>query len=315
MDKQLKDFCELFCMNQEILRARYKWDGASACAVAAIEATARGKELDYESLKDAEELLKAETSIFSSYRGTLHVYVIAKLASSRYPVRLLEESKEAYQILKRTFSSGDYTALLSLLMPELCPDVENAVFRGKDIFLDLKEQHRFLTTSEDQIMAVLLAASRKGVRVLDDIEQCFTELKGRIKVSQDSRHLIAEVLSLGERDVRFNIVRFLRLHDELKEAGYKVPDEAKLTSLATLALSEIPIEDALNTIKAIDAHLARQKEYSGIFGFTKRERLAQASVLTSAYFGGYDPDNTAIISLVISMIAAAHAAAAAAAAA
>lgn len=316
MDKKLKDFLERFMYNQELLRSRYKFESASACALAAVESTARGRDLEIETLEKAEDLLKKETGIFSSYRGVLRIIVLSKLSSSRYPERLLKESLEVREILKNYFIPGDYTALLSLLLPELCTYVEEAVVFGKEIYEGIKRDHRFLTGGEDILLSCLIAATtKKDIRILDDIENCFRQLKDHIDAYQDSRQMVAEVLCMGERDIRFNIVRFLRLHDELKEAGYKVPGDMKLSSLAALALSEIPISDALDTIKQIDAFLAKQKPYKGIFSFNKRDRIAHSAALTSAYFSGYDPDNTALIALAVSMIAEAHAAAAAAAAA
>ncbi len=316
MKKELFDFCENYLENREILGACWKWDGGDTLTVSAIEATSRGRILDEDSLRKAELLLKAKTGVFSSYRSCIKIYVITKLATSRYPGRLLEESMEAYDLIKLYFSGGDYEALLSLILPELTDDPQAVIEKGKMIHNYMRETHFFLTGTEDVLYAVLMAASGKNEsKAVRDMDECFETLKGKISISSDTRQAIAEILSMGTREPRFNLVRFFRLYDELNDAGYKYERSLGLTALATLAISDIPVGDALETIKDIYNHLGNVKPYRGIFGYSKKSRLVHSAILTSAYYGGFEPGNTAIISLVISLIASAHAAAAAAAAA
>ena len=316
MKKELFDFIEDYLQNREILKACWKWDGNDTLTVSAIEATSRGRILDEDSLRKAELLLKAKTGIFSSYRNCIKIFVITKLASSRYPGRLLEESMEAYDLIKLYFHGGDYEALLSLILPELTDDPQTAIEKGKMIHNYMKETHAFLTGNEDILYAVLMAASGKSEsQAVRDMDECFEAVKGKIKTDGDSRQAIAEILSMGNREPRFNLVRFFRLYDELEEAGYKYRRNLGLTALAALAISDIPVGDALETIKEIYNHLGNEKPYRGIFGYSKKDRLVHSAILTSAYYGGFEPGNTAIISLVVALIASAHAAAAAAAAA
>ena len=89
------------------------------------------------------------------------------------PEDKFHQAQKQHQELKAYFSGSDDLALAAFMLTDYdCP--EEHLSRGKKIYRMMKDEHPFLTSSEDSFFAVLMAWSNQmDEAMLSDMESCY----------------------------------------------------------------------------------------------------------------------------------------------
>ena len=311
-NERLAIICENYRNNMALLKSVFRWESAEMYAVCAAQLTGCRRVVGRDDLLEAKRILKAETGVFSSFRSSGSLSVISALAMSEYPTERMLEMKSMYQALRESFGSSTYLAMAAVILSELISPNEAGplVVRARELYNRMRSEHPFLTSSEDSVLAVLLAFSGKSdEELIGEMETTYTHLKASIHwADADSVQTVSHILALGDRPAMESADRFLNLFQGLQADGHRYGREYELSALAVLAITEKAEGALLCDVQEANDFLGRQKGYGGVFGFTKKTRLMHAAMLVSL-----DDDTTAqaeagVLSSTLAMMAARQAA-------
>ena len=305
MQDALRQVCQQFIENREVSHQVFRWESSYVHPLCANIFTARGLLADGERLAQCRDLIKQHTGVFSNFRGNLRPALAAMLAVSPQPEDRLLTALQNYDLLKQDFWGSEYLALAAFLLADL-PDpgpVEERVSRGRGLYRRMKQEHPFLTSSEDSVFAVLMAYSpRTDDELIDDMEACYHALRARFSAG-DSLQAVSHVLALSEGSPEEKSQRVIDLFDALRQAGAKYGKYYQLPALAALAALNLPPQDLAPEILDASEFLSTQKGY-GIFGLDKRTRLMHGVMLCADLHAPLSQVDTAALTGTLSMIVA-----------
>ncbi len=282
MNAKLQALCEQMAENRAVLRAALRWEDDQLYPVGANLFCAAGRTPDPERLAAARALVKAETGLFSNFRGHVRLPLICMLSMEEDPADRMRRIREAYRALKGYFYSSDYLALAAFSLSERTGNAMDAAAERSRVLYDrMKREHRFLTGSEDSVFAVLLALSdRSDDALTEDAEACYERLKLRFRDS-NSMQTVSHVLALDRRSPKEKTERVADLYDELVRLGGKYSRCREMAVLAALALTDGDVRPMAAEILEASDCLRPCKGWNGIFGFPARTRAMHAAMLVT----------------------------------
>lgn len=309
MRDELQKRCEEFIENRDEIKKTFRLENNYMFPICANIFCARQIPAREETLKCCNELLKTNTGVFSSFRGTIRMAVVSLLAVSLTPDQKMQRILDCYAELKKYFCASDYLALVAVLLadiPAIRPITE-IVARGREIYRKMNREHPMLTSSEDCVFAVMMAFSaRDDEYLIADMEDCYHKLKTVFHSSNDVQ-AASQVLAISSDSTLEKTVRLIALYDAIRKAGGKYGRYHELPVLAALASQPVDVQKAANEIMEIDAFLSTQKGY-GSWTTNKRTRLMHAAMLLSDDYVPSTSAEAAAMSSTVAMIAAQQAA-------
>ena len=208
--------------------------------------------------------------------------MIALLAASEQPDEKMKKTLQYYDLLKKQFSGSDYVALAAAILADMVESeqVEGLVDKAKQLYDKMKKEHPLLTSKEDSVYAVLMAASQRDeAELIQETEECYRLLKERFSSSNDVQ-AVAHVFAIAEGTAQEKCSKITALYDELKTKGLNYGKNQELVILASLSLLPGAKEAFAEDIQAVDTFLAEQKGY-GLLGLDKKTRLMHAAMIVS----------------------------------
>jgi hypothetical protein len=313
MRESLRELCEFFIDNREVVKKAFSMENSYFYPVCAAIITENGEAADVGLLKECRKILKSKTGAFSSFRGTAVSSIITMLSLDCDPEGRLDRALAFHKELREHFYSSEYLPVAAMMLsgtvtPEDYPSVS---LRARKIYDLMKSEHPFLTSSEDSVFAVMLAlSSLSDDEVIRQTEICYNALRERFK-SRNAVQSLSHVLALysdGAYTAADRCRNTIALYDALHEKGMKYGTEYELATLGTLAMLDCSIEEKVADLADVDQFLSEQKGY-GFFGASGKERLMHAAmIVVSDRTDSTSAMNAGAIGNVISTIAAQHAA-------
>lgn len=322
MEQVLQQRCDTFAHNKEEIRKGFRLEYPLTHCLCAL--LFGDKQAHVEKMKECKRIIKAEEGLFSSFRGYAFLAMAAMLAQEDDPAARFAEVKRTYTALKKKkFWGTDFLALAAFLVRESDEQkTDELVDRAREAYRLMKDEHPFLTSSEDYGYAVMLAMS--GMRPADAVaeaERCYEALRGDF-FSKNAVQGLSLVLALGDGRATDKAQRAVSIFRKLKNGGQKFGTSYELPCLGVLAIlpgdEDAIVQDVLDAYKCIHNH----KGFGGL-KLNRRERLMFASAVVAQERAGEESalsttvanavTNT-IIAIQIALIAAITASASAAAA-
>ncbi len=304
MNTTLHALCDHFISNRDLLKATFPWDSTlifPACAMLFVE---QNKHPDTDTLKACKHILKAHTGVFSPFRATTRLPVIAMLSLSDTPQESLQKTLALYTVLKKHFHSSEYLVLAALSLSNLISpeDYEVIARKGISLYKAIKKTHPFLTSSEDAVFCLLLATSDTSEEaMLTHTEACYTRLKPHF-FSGNAVQALSHALALQSGSPEEQCDKVLSLFDDLKQNGYKYGTNFELASLGLLATLDCNHTELLENFTALNHYLKQQKGY-GFLGTPEKQRYMHITMLLLKYYGNDTPTNsTTLIGSTLSII-------------
>ncbi len=309
MRESLHQLCDNFIANRNTVNGIFKWENDLLVAAGSTTFLNRGAIADSSKLEQCKKLLKENVSVFSNFRGNVELPLVCLLAVAEHPEETLKKIKKYYDVLKQEFSGSEYLVLAAAVLADMVSEEQVAQMaeKARSIYNKMKQDHPFLTSSEDSVYAVLMAVSEKSDEVLmEEMEVCYKKLKESFSSSNEVQAL-AHVLSIAEGGAEDKCNKVVALYDALRGADVKYGKYHELVVLASLAL--LPVEQSVlvEDIKAVDAFLTEQKGY-GFFGLDKKTRLMHAAMIVSADYTKNDKNEIAAMTGTLAAVAAQQAA-------
>ena len=161
MRDTLRERCELFIENREVVKKAFPMENSCFYPICAMLLTEQNKSADLETLKDCRAILKKNTGVFSSFRGTAISSIITMLATDNDPESRLEKAVSLHKDLRKHFYSSEYLPVAAMMLSDIVASENNAEVscRAGKIYGLMKSEHPFLTSSEDSVFAIMLALS------------------------------------------------------------------------------------------------------------------------------------------------------------
>lgn len=282
MNDLLKQRCELFVKNRDIIKDNFKWENSMMFPVCASIYTERGLEMNPDKIKLCKEIIKRNTGIFSNFKGIPFMALVTLLSLEDNPESKFLDVLKIYDILRNEFHSSPYLPLSSFVISYISgtDDYENVVMKSKEIYKKMKNEHPFLTSSEDSGYAVLTALSNLQVdEAIDEMEKCYDIMNGKF-FSANAVQSLSHTLALGEESSVEKCNKVTNIFDQLKERNCKYGTGVELSVLGLLAITTNDIDAAVNDIVEFSDYLLTCKGF-GAFGIGKAQRIMYSAILVS----------------------------------
>ncbi len=309
MRDSLRKLCDSFISNRDVLKKFFKTENSYIIPVCASIFASKGITADTDTLKHCKALVKANTGVFSHFRGNAALPVISMLASDSLPDEKINTITEIYSILKQYLSRSEHLAYAAAVLSDMA-DIREAdalAQRACIIYKRMKKEHPFLTSAEDSVFAVLLAfCSQRDDELIRDMESCYKFLKPIFSYGNYVQSM-SHVITLAGGNITENCRRTAELFTLLKDAGRKYGRTYELSVLAALAILPVDTASITEDILQADSFLSQQKGY-GFWGLDKGTRLMHAAMLVSFDYSQNTAVSAAAVTATISMVAAQQAA-------
>lgn len=306
----LSALCSSFIENRDLVKSAFAWENAALYPVCAAIFTEKRKRADVARLHECRDLLKAQTGVFSNFRSTAKLAMIAMMAVDRDPEEKLSKALRVYDALKERFWGSQYLPVASMIIADAvgADRYGEIAARTRHLYDLIKSEHPFLTSGEDSAFAALLALSRlTDEQVVSETETCYRLLKTEF-ASRNAVQSLSHVLALSEGRAEEKCAATIQLFQDLKAQGYQYGTNYELATLGVLAMLPADQKAVMTDVMEVDDFLSGQKGY-GIFSLGKKQRIMHAGMLvTSDYVGQSDTMHTAAVGGTLSLIAAQQAA-------
>lgn len=290
---------ELFSDNAQQMKEAFPWKNAMVNRLAALLYAAEDKRVDEGAIRAGLELIKENTGVFSSFRGTSGMCIAALLALSGRQQSLLANTLSAFEMMKNVkFRASDYTVIAAYqIAANSTPEQYlHIVERAKAFYDGMKAERRFLTSYDDYIFAAMLGLSDIAVDSgVKRMEQLYAGLKPEF-FSGNSVQSLTQVLVLGG-EASSSAARVLELRDAFRARNIRLDKPFTLSSLGVLSLLPVSKEELVNAVSGIYDVLRSKK------GFGKWTILEQELLLLStslAAFKYMDDIKNGIVSTTLS---------------
>ncbi len=310
MKEQTQRNCKLLIENRNRAKSVFRWDGGLIHLACAGICTARGLVIDETVLEASKELLREKVGVFSNFRSTARSPIATMLAVSGNPNRMLEQGLFVYQLLKQDFWTSAYLPLASMVIAQMAEPAryEAVAVRTRTIYRRMKEEHPFLTSSEDSAFCALMALSeRTDDALIGDAERCYQTLKPHF-FSSNAVQALSHVLALCIGAPEIKCQKTLELFEALRAAGCKYGTSYELPTLGVLAMSGGNLMEMAREIAEVDSWLSEQSGFGFFSSVSRKQRLMYAGIVTMGDYLGEETMQTAAINGTISLLVAQQAA-------
>ena len=270
-----------------------------------------GREIEPDAIRHAYDLIKKSTGMFSTFRGNLAVYIAAMLALTDDPQGRLDDTLDAYNLLKSNrFYPSDHLVAASYELAgqgrrDILPQLAD---RSREFFMEMKSNIRFHVGQDDYIFAAMLALSDLDVHDSTlRIRNMFTRLKPEFSrfIGRNSVLALAQIMVLGgEKGTDACVYNMLHLNRTLRDQGIRLDKAYVLPSLGVLTL--LNNANLAHDINFAQTFLRGQKGF-GRFSVGNQEIMLYVTALVAnGYARGINKASvsTSITNLIIAQQAA-----------
>lgn len=284
MRQSLLDIVNLFIKNKDIMKKNLKFEHEGIHYTGSIIYTEKNQSVDFDRIKNAKDIIKDNTKMFSTFRGVGYTLGAIRLSLNTYPENKFKETLRVYELLKKEFSGSEYLSSIAYFIAEAKEtsllNVEDLIKSSKEVYTKMKKNHPFLTSSDDISLAVLIAMNTENIdETIEDMESYYNNLKDKFSIGNPLQSL-SHVLSLNRGNIEERALKVINIYDKLKDKKLKYGRNYELPLLGILALSNESVESITEDIEEV---YNKFKEVGVVktFGLSKTQGLMYASLLVA----------------------------------
>lgn len=283
MNQDMKERCELFLKNRDVIKNFYAWDGDIMAILGSVLYTGRMETADVAKIKACEKIVKKKADFFSDFRGNLKIALVCSMTMAEDPEAYFDGVRGVYaQLNKNKLFGSDYRILAAMaIYGSSVADQTAVVERTQKIYQKMKQAHPFLTSDEDTSFAAMLALTDRGTEeLMGEVEQCYSTMKKYFS-SDNAVQSLSHVLAISNKPVEEKCRQVKEIYEELRTAKRKYGTGCELATLGALAMLDLPVENIVQEICEVDDFLKAQKGF-GALGTGGSGRLMYAALLVMA---------------------------------
>jgi hypothetical protein len=327
MSNKIQERLDLFVANTQAIKKNFKWHDTLTKRLSALLFAFENKPADCEVLKTNHALIKSNTGVFSTFRGSMSLCIASMLSLKDNAQEHFSNTLLVYDLLKKAkLRASDYLVVAAYeIAVNAAPDTyQQTVTRAREFYSGMKAQSWFNTGEYDYIFSAMLALSDIDVKAgVEQIDSLYKQLKPAF-YAKNSVQTLAQILVIS-KSCSQAAEKVLALREALKSQKIRLDKTYTLPSLGVLAMLPVETNILIQDILEAQDFLRRQKRFRA-FSVTKQETLLLSSALVASVYAD-DMSNgiitaslsTSIASIIIAqqiaVIMAASASGAAAAAA
>ncbi len=274
MRDTLRYKCDLFADNYIELTKKFKWDYAINSMLGALLYSMENRAVDVEAIEHCRKVIKDNTGIFSRFKDTTYLMTSVMLSLQTEPETILKSAVGIFDDMKKEgFHSSPYLVLaaISIALQADPYNYHRIIISAKKFYLAMKEEHKFITSSDDYGFAALLALTDKSVsQAIREIESIYYLLKEDFSNSNAVQSL-SHVLAFSEEDPTVKCRRVAELHQALKNRKCKLGTGIELSFLGVITLLQVDNKRLVDEITEVSEYLKGKKGF-GSWTVSARER-------------------------------------------
>lgn len=251
----------------------------------ALTLTLKNQKVDVPRINLAIDLIKANTSIFSNFRGYNILNTAITISLEENMEEALKEILYIYDKLNKEFFSSPYLVLAALVIfgARDRVNVYEAVKSTKAIHSQMKDNHFWLTGSEDISSAAMIATTSTNYKkTMEEMEQCYNLLSDNGFWRNNSLQGLSHILSLFDASVEDKVSKVLLMNNALKNHNVKLKDYSLPVLGLAAFLTDTPVPFA-EEVEITSQYLKSHKGYGNLaLGSTVRDMIA-VTILASDY--------------------------------
>jgi hypothetical protein len=275
MKVTLKNKCDLFADNYRELSKQFKWNYSTDTRLGALLYTMEDRTVDIEAITRCRKVIKENTGLFSQFKDTTNFMTAVMLSLQTEPEAILKGAMKIYEALKKEgFHSSPFLVLaaISIALQSDPYDYDRLIKSTKSFYEAMKEEHRFLTSSDDYGFAALLAMTDISVsHAIKEMEQCYGLLKEDFS-SSNAVQSLSHVLTFSEENYTAKCKRVVDLYHELKKRKCKYGKGIELSFLGVIALINEDTQIIADEIAELKDYIKEKKGF-GRWSIAETERM------------------------------------------
>lgn len=280
MNAILNQKLTLFIENHRSMKGKFVSRETLTKRLAALLYAEENRAIDLGAIQESYELIKAETGLFSAFRGTSAMAIATMLSLAEDGEKVLNDALALYKELNAAkFWKSDYLAIAAYQIAANAKERDRSLIveRTRAFYEGMKAYHKFYTGQDDVIFAAMLGLSDVDVNEgVNRMESLFQRLRGDI-ASGNGLQALTQVLVLGG-EAEDTVPRVLELREKLKSVGLRMDREYTLSSLGMLGLLPVEADMLVEDVSWAYEYLRGEKGF-GSFSLTKQQVLLFAAAL------------------------------------
>ena len=281
MNTELKQKVDLMAENYHHLKESFKWENNLLNHFGAMIHTTNNKQVNIEKLKEIKKYIKEETSWYSYFRGTNEFILMSLLSFEEDYKNFFQQMNELYEKMKQEkFKGSTELPLTTYSIVKGAPRQEwdDKIRRAREFYEKIKENHYWLTSSNDYVFAAVLATSNLEVEATSrKIEECYSYLNKEGFYKGNDLQALSHILAIGEETVEEKCSKAVWLYKSLKDIGCKL-QYSGLAILGPLALVTKDVDKIVSEIKEVFDYIS-QKDGYGFWSIDKSTKTILAATL------------------------------------
>ena len=281
---KMKTTFQLFIDNEQQIKKAFKWENHLVQKFAALQFTLNNQTADTTKLKTIVDYMKRQTSAFSYFRS--NQLLIASKISLHSNTSVLEDTLNYYERLKQHgFKRSQYLPYVAYFLASevSSSNINNVIERALFFYQKMKEEHYWLTSDEDYVLAMILAHYHTDVlAAISNAEQCYQYLNKHGMYKGNALQSISHLLTLSPEPVIEKCERLLLIEQSLKNKKIVLQTFTR-PLLALLALLRVDTNTLVNQIVETEEMLQNVKGFRN-FSLSKNNRLLFCISLVSTHY-------------------------------
>lgn len=274
MRESLANKCDLFANNYYVLSKKFKWNNTINTRLGALLYTMENREADVDAIERCRKIIKEHTGIFSQFKDTTNFMTSVMLSLQPDPEPMFKSVLNVYDAMKKEgFHASPYLVLaaISIALQSDPYNYQRVITSAKNYYDAMKEEHKFITSSDDYGFAALLAMSEKPVyQAVKEMEDCYRLLKGDF-FGANAVQALSHVLTFSEEPAYAKCKRIADLDRALKNRKSKIGSGIELSFLGVIALLQENTEELADKIVEVKDYLKNKKGF-GSWSMSNTER-------------------------------------------
>lgn len=261
----------------------------------ALSTTIRNEAIDKSKIENTKKIIKSNTSIFSNFRvAKVQNYLSILLSNDSYVEENFKYILSIYEKLKSNkFSNNEYLPFVAIIMYENKHkmEVDNCIEKTKYTYEFMKKYHPFLTSSEDYVLATLIAINSSNLESdLEYIEKSYKLLNEKRFYKSNNLQALSHVMSFSKDKDEESIEKVVRIKKLLEKSNCKLESNA-YPLIGAISFIECDEETIVNQIKKVSDNLKDIKGF-GNFSLGKGYRnMISTVIVASAYMDYLNEEN------------------------
>lgn len=281
--ESVKNKCDLFADNYSKIKSDFKWNDTPSLRLGALLYALESKSTEEQAIRYCKAIIKENTGVFSQFKQTTFFIVATILSLKNQPKSLIQAANKIYHDMKKAgFHSSPYLVLsaLYIALQKESWEFPHIIARAKRFYDGMKQQHPFITSSDDYGFATLLAMTDRDVNsTIREIESYYSKLKENFSNSNGIQAL-SQVLIFGEGDTNLKCNQVVELNRALKNRQCKFGSGTQLSFLGVMSLLNEDSNRLADEVAQTNEYLKTKKGF-GYWSISAKERLMYATALVS----------------------------------